>query len=102
MAYQVASRRHEIGIRKAVGSTDARLVGRIAAAARPWPEPSWGSGPGTRCSHGSGGWWEGIDRAGTLVPVAVAVVVGGCCVVATLVPAFRATRVDPVVTLKAE
>lgn len=42
---------------------------------------------------------EGIDSAGGLVPLSVAVVVGGC---STLVPALSVTQVDPVVALRAE
>lgn len=62
--------------------------------------------------RGGGLWYEllpwsrhllgGIEGAGTLLPLAVTVVVGGSCLLATLLPAVRTTGVDPVVTLRAE
>lgn len=45
---------------------------------------------------------DGIESTGRIVPLSVAIVVGGSSVFATLVPAVRAMRVDPLVTLKAE
>ncbi len=45
---------------------------------------------------------DGIDSAGSLVPLAVLLVVGGSRLFATLVPAVRATQVDLVVTLKSD
>jgi len=45
---------------------------------------------------------DGIDSAGYLVPLSVALVVGGSCLFATLIPALRATQVDLVATLKAD
>jgi ABC-type antimicrobial peptide transport system permease subunit len=104
MAYQVAIRQHEIGIRKALGASDARLMRGVVV-------------PGLGMSAigailGLSIWYRllpwtrelvaGIDAAGYVVPLSVSTVVGLSCVVATLVPAFRATSVDPVVTLKAE
>lgn len=104
MAYQVASRRRELGVRKAVGASDARLVRRVLASGTvlavlgtviglmAW----YGLLPFTRELV------EGVDSAGGLVPLSVALVVGGCSVVATLVPALRVTQVDPVVALRTE
>lgn len=104
MAYQVAIGRQELGIRKVLGARDGRLVlgvvGRGVAMAL------------IGALIGLGAWHqllpytrelvEGIDAAGYLVPLSAALVVGGSSVLATLVPAIRATRVDPVVTLRAE
>jgi predicted permease len=104
MAYQVASRRHELGVRKAVGATDGRLLrgvlGRgvaMAAAGALIGLVVW-----YRLADLAGRLVEGIGSAGAVVPVSVTVVVGVSCLVATLLPALRATRVDPVVTLKVE
>jgi hypothetical protein len=45
---------------------------------------------------------DGVDTAGPVVPLSVALVVGVSCLLATLAPALGATRVDPAVSLKAE
>jgi ABC-type antimicrobial peptide transport system permease subunit len=104
MAWQVASRRREIGLRKAVGATDTHLL---------WSVVSGGSAMGAvGALLGLAAWYpllpvstklvHGIDSAGGLVPLWVALVVGTACLLATLVPAARATKVDPVVTLEAD
>lgn len=104
MAYQVAVGRHELGIRKALGAGDGRLV--LGVVGRGVAMTLLGA------LIGLGAWHqllphtrelvEGIDAAGYLVPLSAALVVGGSSLLATLVPAIRATRVDPVVTLRAE
>jgi ABC-type antimicrobial peptide transport system permease subunit len=104
MAYQVASRRQEIGIRKAVGATDGRLMRNVLLSGVTLAAAG--------ALIGLGVWYallprsralvDGIDAAGSLVPLSVAAIVGAASVVATLVPALHATQVDPVVTLKAD
>ena len=104
MAYQVAIRRQEIGIRKALGASDETLVRAVVL-------PGIGLSV-AGATLGLLAWYqlipwtrelvEGVDMAGTIVPLSVALVVGLSCLLATLVPALRATRVDPVATLKAE
>jgi hypothetical protein len=104
MAYQVAIRQKEIGIRKALGASDDSLrrgvilpgIGMSAVGAAlgllvwyqllPWTSELL----------------DGVDTAGSVVPLSVVLVVGVSCLLATLAPAVRATRVDPAVTLKAE
>lgn len=104
MAYQVATRRKELGIRKAVGATDGSLVWGVLTSGLIMAVLG--------ALVGLGAWYqllpwtrefvEGIDSAGYLVPLSVAIVVGGSSVLATLVPAVRAARIDPAVTLKAD
>lgn len=104
MAYHVATRRRELGIRKALGARDRTLLWSIL-----------GSGASLTVIGGSIGLvgWSallpltrelvaGLDAAGVLIPLAVALIVGGSCVLAMLRPALQAARVDPAVILKAE
>lgn len=104
LAYQVALRRHEMGIRKAVGATDLRLV--LGVLVEGMALAAVGG------ALGLVGWYRlapvaarlvvGIDAAGATVPLAVLLVVGASCTLAALVPALRATRVDPAASLKVE
>lgn len=104
IAYQVAVRRQELGIRKAVGASDGRLLREVLAggAAVAAAGAAIGLGIWYRLLPLAGEFLDGIDGGGALVPVSTTVVVGASCVLAMLVPAVRAMRVDPVATLKAE
>ncbi|MQA92306.1 MAG: FtsX-like permease family protein, partial [Gemmatimonas sp.] len=103
MAYQVLTRRQEIGVRKALGASDGKLA--LEVIIRGVALASLGA------IIGLAAWYrllplsrelvDGIEAAGYIVPLSVAVVVGGSCVLATLIPAVRSTQVDPAVTLKA-
>jgi hypothetical protein len=104
MAYQVTIDGKELGIRKALGARDSslmlRVVGRGAAMAL------------IGATIGLAAWYqllpalgvlvEGIESGGYLVPLSVALVVGGSCLLATAVPALRATRVDVLMTLETD
>jgi putative ABC transport system permease protein len=104
MAYQVAIRRQELGIRKALGASDERLIRGVVLPGI--ATSTIGAGLGLLAWYWLLPWTEelleGVDAAGPVVPLAVALVVGVSCLAATLVPAVRATRVDPVVTLKVD
>jgi putative ABC transport system permease protein len=104
LAYQVATRRRELGIRKAVGARDVTLLWGVLAGG--------GRLVLTGGLIGLAGWYAllpwtrglvlGIDGAGLLVPLAAALIVGGASLVAVLGPALGAARVDPIVALRAE
>lgn len=104
MAYHVATRRRELGIRKAVGASAGTLLRGVLANGACLIGIGGGLGlfacyvllPWTR------GLVEGIDAAGVLMPLAVALIVGGSGMLAVLGPALRAARVDPAVILKSE
>ena len=96
--------RQELGIRRALGAPDGKIVRGVVLGGMAMAVVG--------ALIGLGAWYqllpwtrafvEGIDSAGSLVPLSVALVVGGSCLFATLVPAVRAMQVDPVVTLKAD
>ncbi len=104
LAYSVALRRREIGIRMALGSSRSKVAGLVARQAGwmvvmglvPGVVGAWLAGRAVRSFlYGVGaldGW--------TLVNVGVVLVVVSA--VAALVPALRAARIDPVETLRAE
>ena len=104
MTYQVASRRKELGIRKAVGAGAGRLLWGVVASSMGMVAAGVILGlavwypllPWTRQLV------EGIDLAGAPVPVAVAAVVGISGLLATLAPAMRAAAVDPAITLRVD
>ncbi len=104
VAYHVSTRRREIGIRIALGAPLDRVfrgvVGQGLALA------ILGGAAGLVAWYGLvpaiSGFAEGVDPADPLVPVLVAIVVGGACLVATVVPAWRSISVDPAATLTAE
>ncbi|HUF76955.1 MAG TPA: FtsX-like permease family protein, partial [Longimicrobiales bacterium] len=104
MAYQVAVRRHEIGIRKALGASDERLMRGVIAPgiAMSAAGAALGLLAWYQLLPWTSGLLDGVDDAGAAVPLSVVLVVGLSCLAATFVPAFRATRMDPVATLKAE
>ncbi len=104
VAHHVSTRRREIGIRIALGAPLGRVfrgvVGQGIALA------SLGGIAGLAAWYGLvpaiSGLVEGVDPTDPLVPVLVAIVVGGACLLATAVPAWRSTSIDPVLTLNAE
>lgn len=104
MAYQVVTGRKELGVRKALGASDGKLLWNVLARG--------GALTLLGVLLGLGVWYpllpwtrelvDGIDSAGSLVPLAATLVIGASCVLATLVPAVRAARVDPAVTLRVD
>jgi putative ABC transport system permease protein len=104
MAYTTTQRRHEIGIRLALGAASRDVLGLVV-------------GPGMRLvvlGRGLGlrGAWLlirvlasqlfGITRTDPVTYLSVALVLGGVALLASYVPALRATRVDPMVSLRTE
>lgn len=113
-SYSVAERTREIGIRAALGAAPveiARLILResLAVAAA-------GLAVGTLCAlavarlfptqgigwSGSGIFLYGVSRMDPSTYVSAAIILIGVVIVASLIPACRATRVDPVSAMRCE
>ena len=104
MAYQVATDRKSIGIRKTLGAAEGPLVLEIVTTGMAMALLG--------AAMGLGAWYQalpftrelvdGLDPSGYVVPVTVVLVVGASCTLATLIPAARAARVDPVAALRAD
>lgn len=102
IAYQVASRRVELGIRRVLGAPGGRLVWNVVAGGLAMAAVGTllGLVAWYRLLPWVTGFVEGLSEAGSTVPLTVMAVIGGACVLATVGPALRATRVDPAVTLR--
>jgi putative ABC transport system permease protein len=104
ISYSVARRTHEIGIRIALGAAPSSVVGVIVRQAIALA--SAGAAAGLVAAFALTRMMRGIlfGVAPTDAPtfVAVTALLFGVAVVASLVPARRATRVDPLVALRAD
>jgi ABC-type antimicrobial peptide transport system permease subunit len=104
VAYAVTLRTREIGIRVALGATSARVLRMIAL------EGLWLAGIGLVLGlAGSavvtrviGAMLYGTSPVDPLVFSFVSVLFGAIALLASLVPARRATRVDPMIALRSE
>ncbi|MDE3155418.1 MAG: ABC transporter permease [Acidobacteriota bacterium] len=104
MAYLVTQRTQEIGVRMALGATPAdvrRLIvrqGMTLAAAGILA----GTAAGLALARAAGGLLYNIGTIDGPTFVAIPLVLGLVALVATLVPAHRATRIDPLAALRYE
>jgi putative ABC transport system permease protein len=104
IAHSVSQRRQEIGVRVALGAQPAdvfRLVVRQGAALAAAGlaiglVASWLMTPVLRS------WLYEIEPSDPLTYAGVAIVLGAIALVATAIPARRATKVDPVLAMRAE
>jgi putative ABC transport system permease protein len=104
IAYTVGQRAHEIGIRMALGADDWDIHRMVLEAAGRMAV--WGIGIGllaalavTRFLHSM---LFGIGTTDAASFVLSAVILGGAALVASYVPARRATKVHPMVALRYE
>ena len=101
VSFSVLQRRREIGIRRAIGATGTdivRLVLRQNARLMGVGLVAGGVG-GALGGTVLRGFLAGVGPADPLAFIAVAIVVGGSALAASVVPAVRATRADPVAAL---
>ena len=104
MSYSVAQRAHELGIRMALGAARGNVLGLVLRQGMTLVLIGLALGIGgafalTRFLESQ---LFGVDPTDPATFTIVAVVLASVALVATLVPALRATRVDPLVALRQE
>ncbi|MGH9162003.1 MAG: FtsX-like permease family protein, partial [Vicinamibacteraceae bacterium] len=104
LSFAVAQRTHEIGIRIALGASPHRLLETVLRWALVLVAIGLGIGIGgalalTRLLESQ---LYGVSATDPVTFTIVALVLGGTALIASLVPAWRAARVDPLVALRAE
>lgn len=104
LAYAVADRRREIGVRVAVGARRNQIVGLIlgSSARLTLIGVLLGLLGGGLLGRALASQLYGVAPTDPLTLILVPAVVAGVALVASLVPALAATRVDPVDALRAE
>jgi ABC-type antimicrobial peptide transport system permease subunit len=99
MSFTVSRRTREIGIRVALGSPRSRVV--VTILRRPLMQLTLGSIFGALLTVGVSRLME-LPVGFSLGLMAVGPIIFGVCLLACVVPAWRALRVDPIVALRAE
>lgn len=103
-AYMVEERRREIGVRMALGATSANVVRTVVGGAR-WPLV-FGLGGGVILSmiaaHLLRGTLYGLSPFDPITYIGIASILTVAALIATWIPARRATRIDPAVTLRGD
>jgi predicted permease len=104
MAYATAQRQHEIGIRMALGAGSRQVLGLIVGqgARLVGLGLALGLAGAAVLSRVLAGQLYGVGARDPLTYVAVALLLGGVALVASWLPARRATRVDPMGSLRSE
>ncbi|HEX8694647.1 MAG TPA: ABC transporter permease [Longimicrobium sp.] len=104
LAYGIARRTRELGIRVALGAGRRQLVRLVVRQGMRPVAVGLAAGLAGALAAGKlvSGLLFGVGAADPATFAAVALVIGGVAVVACLLPARRATRVDPMVALRAE
>jgi ABC-type antimicrobial peptide transport system permease subunit len=114
LSYWVTERTREIGIRLALGGQRTQLLRKILGDALRMAAPGVAAGAvaayelssllpsGHIGWSGSGVFLFGVTRMDAITYIVAVLLLGGVSVLATLVPARRAMRVDPVAALRHE
>jgi ABC-type antimicrobial peptide transport system permease subunit len=104
MAQLVLQTTHDIGVRMAVGASPRAVLGMVLASAMGMALAGVVAGAAltmvaTRLMQGL---LYGVSATDPVTFASVAALLGGVALAASLVPAWRATKVDPMVTLRYE
>jgi len=104
LAYTVASRTREIGVRMALGARPAGILGLVAreSASVVGLGIVLGGAGAAVATRAISGLLYGVSPLDPLALGLAAGALGIVCLVATIVPARRATRIDPAVALQSE
>jgi putative ABC transport system permease protein len=104
LSYVVSRRTREIGIRVAIGAGRARVLRMVLSSGVSLAVIGIGAGLilAFAVTRLLGGLLHGVTPVDPATFIAVAVALTGVAAAASLVPAWRASRVDPVVALKSE
>ena len=104
LAHRVVERRHEIGVRMALGATPQSVVSMVLGQALVLLGVGLAIGLGAAWQFGAGvkAFLFGTEPADPLVFAVALVGLGIAGVLAAVGPARRASRVDPIVTLRCE
>jgi putative ABC transport system permease protein len=104
MAYSVSQRTQEFGVRKAIGASDGNIVGDVIADAL--KQAAIGISLGLALAAASAGFLQPLlfqtSPFDPLTYAAVVALIAACAICAALVPALRATRVQPAQALRYE
>ena len=104
MAYTVAQRRHEFGVRMALGATGAQVLRLVARESTAVVGVGLGVGLGGALIAGRlvSGLLFAVNATDPASLAGGAAVLVAACALASWLPARRATRVDPMVALRSE
>jgi putative ABC transport system permease protein len=104
IAYSVAQRTHEIGIRMALGASRRNVVWLVLGQGMRLVGIgiALGVAGGAALSRALSAWLFGLSPFDPTAYVAVSLVLIAVALVATYLPARRATKVDPLVALRYE
>jgi putative ABC transport system permease protein len=104
LAYTVASRTREIGVRMALGARPIEVLRLIVreSASVVGIGVALGAAGAVAATRTIAGLLYGIGPVDPLALALAATALGLVCLVATVVPAVRATRIDPAIALQAE
>jgi ABC-type antimicrobial peptide transport system permease subunit len=104
LAFSVSARTREFGIRLAVGSTPSQLLGRVLKEGTAIVAAGIAAGAvgGYVFSSVASSYLGSVRLPGALPALVAAAVLTGAAVIASLVPAARASRVDVLLALRSE
>jgi predicted permease len=104
LAFSVSARTREFGIRLAIGSAPRHLMTRVLRDGAIIAVAGIAAGliGGYSLARGLGAWIEGVRMPGALPIVAAAIVLIAAAIIASLMPAARAARIDVIEALRAD